>query len=768
MSFNIAPFKIEPHSKRKISEEFSLVPVKKRQASLQATPIQPMEGSNYFLYLASIANRPLSNDYERFLRNRAVKEYLSGDLEEAVKTCHEILIKNPESFFAKKLRGSVYYQQKRDEEASVDLKQAFQAHPFIFEADPQFMIDACLKQNDETMALRILNYYLRRYPRNVGFLLLRAKLYLNQGKLDLVGRDLGQIQRQIDNLNDEQKIEFYWIDGERDLKMGKLADAKYCFKEILDLSPTHLGALEKCVLILVKLGKDWEKINSYVERIRQHYPQLEEWRDFAAAYTAWRKGRSFQPINQDKLREAEQFCVQGLNKNPKNPSLLYLHAMTLQNVGRNNEAREIFLQIVKDYPNDSNSFNYLGYIEFSLKNHDLAFHYVNRCLEFDDSHDSARMLRAQIHLARQECQLAQSDLRLLIAKGCKRGSLFQCYAHALMQQGQLESALDYLYFAFQLEPKNSKIQVSLRTLASQIFAQYPQNSKTYLKSLYCQAMLHLKNKNFSFALRDLNSLLGIDPAHFPARYAKSVCLFKMGRAEEAKAFFYLTLKEDITFSNSSLSSGEEDMRLTVWKKKGVALRSFQFEDIGQVVDFYDCLHSIDSSLLTIYNLEELNGMADVLQRRSNKENVEIVSLQVPHSAKIKGCAYFHFFIPCGEKKEICNIRLIHVADNYQKHGFGSLLLNYAIRRAIQRGCHAVKLDSTTAGIPLYASYGFTLANASPAQMQKWKELDIQGKIEFAKDRLVSLALDLKESSVLQNLELKLQKTLSQPFSKQSQ
>lgn len=763
MSFNITPFKIESHLKRKISEGPLFVPVKKRQVSLQATPIQSMETTNYSCYLASIAHNPLSRDYERFLRDRAIKEHSSGDLEGAIKTCHEILIKNPKSFFARKLRGSIYYQQKKYEEASVDLKQTFQAHPFIFEADPQFMIDACLKQQDEAMALRILNYNLIRHPRNIDFLFLRAKLCLNQGKLDLLDRDLGQIRRQLDKLNDEQKIEFYWIDGERDLKMGKLQDAKYSFREILDLDPHHLRALEKCVLILVKSDKGSHKINKYLERIIQHYPQLGEWQDFAAAYSAWEEAMNTLPKNQDKLREAEQLCLQGLNKNSVNQCLLYLRAIILQKLGRNNEAKEIFLQIVKDYP-DSNSLNYLGHIESSQNNADLALHYFNQCLELNDSQDSARTLRARLYFARKEYQLARNDFKDLLAKGCKSTTIFHYYGHISMQQGRLESALDYLYFAFQLEPKNLQIQSSLRTIAKQICAQYPKNSKTYLKNIYCQAMLELKNKNFSLALQCLNFILKVDPTHFPARYAKSVCLFKMGRMEEARDLFSLTLKDHITLLNS-FSSVEEDIMLTAWRKKGVILRSFQFEDMNRVVDFYDRHYPP----LPIYGIKELSQRWDILQQRSNDQDVEVFSLQLPHSAKIKGCAYVHFSISDDKKEKICYIKVIHVAKNYQKHGFGSLLLNYAIQRAIQKGFQTVKLQSTTEGIPLYTSYGFTLTNASPEELKKWKDLDIQGKIAFADnaDGVVNLTLDLKQDSLLQNLELKLQKTLSQPFVKQN-
>lgn len=761
MSFHITPFKIEPNYKRR--EESSFVRSSKKVKPSPSTFQANSENSSYAQYLNSLANKPLSNDYRRFLKNRAVNEFLDGDLEGAVKTCNELLVGDPDSFFARKLRGELYYRQHRYEEAIDDLKRAFQAHPFEFEADPKFVIDACLKQKDIKTALRMLNYYLQRHPHDIPLLFLRAQLCLQQGVYGLIRKDLANIQKKFDKLSDAEKITYYWIDGEFDLKMGKLKEAKYCFESILDLDPIHLGALEKCLSIVFKKGRT-AKINTYLEKIEQHYPHLSVWQDFAAARSRYKKGLG-RPKNPQLLVEAEQHCVQGLSKDPKNECLLFLHGCVLYNLDRYDEAKLSFLNILKDCPNDSHTLSFLGHIDFKQFNYDSALRYFDQSLKIDGSKKGTREARARIYLLQKKSQLAYDDLMFLINKGSEDAFIFLDCGLALGQLGKLELALDYLFFAIQRLPKDKKIQSHLLNVSNNLINHYSQNLKQALKSLYCIAMVDLKNKNFSAALQRLNFILHLHPTYFPARYAKGSCLFKMNRHDpEAMNCFSSTLKDHIAGSRSFLSPKEEKIMLTALEKKGVILRPFQFDDSARFVRFYDNLYSTDP-FFSEYNLEKLNKMADIREKSNDTHNHEIVSLQVPHSAKVKGCAYFTFTnFP---EKKLCDIKVIHTADKYQKQGFGSLLLNYAIHRAIKRGCDSISLESTTEGLPLYFSYGFKPNNWEPDKLQEWEKWDMQEKLKFFPNRdIIVLTLDLKDPSLLSTLEQKLQKTLSQPFTSQ--
>lgn len=761
MTVNITSFNIELIPKRKNDQDSFILPFKKQKiSSYQANPIEDKE-SNYSKYLNTVGQNPQSNDYKRFLMNRAVEEYCSGNLDKSVKTCHDILVIEPNSFFAKKLRGEVYYKQNKYEEAFRDLKQAFQAYPFLFEADPEFMIKESLKQNDDQTALILLRLYLNRFPDDIPFLLIRANLYLKKGILNLVSKDIVELDDKISEMTVDQQKQFFMISGELNLKLGKINDAKNYFKKVLDLDPFHLGALEKCLLIIFKSKNSSTKIYKYLDLIIKQYPHLKEWKDFEAAYNTWKKRSS--ESQTDQWQEIERICSQGLSKNPKNQCLLFLHGIVLHRLNRYDETEKVFVEIIKDYPRDSYSLNFLGGIELCKKNYELSLKYLNQCLQIDDTNKCAKETRALVYLYRKEYRLAQSDILELLNVGYVNANVLINYAHILIKQDKLESALEYLYFAFQLDPKNKNSQHFLMNLTSNFLAQHTQNYKANLKSLYYRSIIYLKNKRFSDALVNLDSIVKADPAYFPALYAKSVCLFKMGRVVESQNLFSSTLKSHIGFSDSSAIS-EEDIMMQSWRKKGVILRPFQIEDVGRFTQFYDDLHS-RNPIIAEYSLEELNKMGNILGQRQRQEDYEIVTLQVTHSAKIKGCAYSKFYTHSKKATKICSIELIHVADKYQKKGFGSLLLNYSLHQAIKRGCHETTLQSTEEGRSLYFSYGFTPTNLESDELKKWEKLDMQGKIAYYANQTeaVSLSLDLKNPSVLKILEQKLQKNLDQPY-----
>jgi tetratricopeptide (TPR) repeat protein/GNAT superfamily N-acetyltransferase len=761
MSFNINNHFIS--SKRKVEESSSHFSSKKTKPSSFLTNSSNTEqesSSFYSQYLNTFAHRPSSKEYERFLQNRAVEQYLARDLEGAVKTCNEILVKKPDSFLAKRIRGEIYYQQQRYQEAIEDLKNAFQAHPFEFESDRKFMVDACLKQGDDKTALKMLNYSLRRSPQNVSLLFLRAKLYLRKGEYNLINHDLNKIENNLAKLSNEIQIEYYLLKGELSLKIGKLDEAKDSFKCILTIDPSHLAALEKCLTIILKKGGEAEKINKYLTQIKAHHPHLRIWHDFAAARSSFMKAIEKKPVDYRELGQAEQLCIQCLNKDPKNQCFLCLYALVLYHLCDYDKAKKAFYSILKDYPNDPHTLAYLGFIDQNLGHCDSALEYFNQTLKIDDSREEVRKQRAKIYFDKKEYQLAHDDYQLLIERDFR--SFAFNYGLTLAKLGKSESALDYLYFAFQMDSKNKMIQSCIIDISERMIRHHSQDQMKYLKSLYCLSMIYLENKRFNEAMQRLNLILSIDPNYFPARYAKSVCLFKMGHCSEAMANFYSSLKDHISASHFSLSSEDEKIMTAALEKKGVILRPFQFEDIVRLADFYDNL--IIASLFNTYNLKELNEMASTQGPNENETfSEEIVSLQVPHSAKIKGCIFFNFKISLEEKKE-CHIRALYTAENYQNIGFGSLLLNYAIHRAIKKECDLVKLSSTQEGLPLYLSYGFKPVTLNPDELQQWEKCDIQEKMRFfANEELVDLILDLKDPLILSNVEQKLQKALSQPF-----
>lgn len=762
--------------KRKTEDLFS-GPSKKNKLSPNSNCNDQKNTSYYSQYLISFATDPSSKDYVRFLTQHAVKQYSEKDLYGAVKTCNEILIRNPNSFLAKKLRGEIYYQQLRFQEAFVDLKQAFQIHPFEFEIDPRFLINNSLKEGDDEAALNMLNYQLRHHPEDISLFFLRAKLYLRKGEYDLIQNDLVKIESHLSDLSVENQIEYNLLEGELHLQTGNWIGAKYSFKNILTIDPSHLVALEKCLFIISQVKRQEDRVNKYLTKIETYHPKVTIWRDFAAARSAFRK--AIKKSNDYALFiKAKQFCLQGLKNDPENYALRSLQATVSYHLYCHDEAKQVFLKLLKEYPNDAHVLTYLGFIEFDQGHRDSALQYFNQALKIDESKEEARKKRAEIYFDKQEYQSAHDDYQLLIERNFR--SLCFNYGYTLEQLGHLESALDYLYIAFQMDPENKVIRSRIINISKQIARNFSpdkndQDPIKYLKSLYFLSMIDLKNKQFEKAMKNLDLLLSIAPTYFPARYARSVCLSRIGRSDQAMASFscslidHLQALSDFPFSKEKdtphclkkneiiFLSTEERIMLEAIEKKGVILRPFQFEDIIRIADFYDPL--LEIPFFSIYTLKELNEIAS----KNNPSNVEIVSLQVPHSTKIKGCAIFNISTSFEEEKKVCFIRAIHIADKYQKMGLGSLLLNYAVHQAIKKECASVKLDSTQDGLPLYFSYGFKPEDLEPVKLQKWEQCDSKGKINFfAGHSNVKLKLNIHDPAILENLKQKLQQTLSQP------
>ncbi len=772
----------------KTKEDFS--PLKKIKTSngfsINSFNEEEEEISYYSSNLSFLSDLPSSSfsstDSEQFLKNLVAEPYSKENLEGTDERCNQILIKSPDSFFASKLLDSPFNEQpghlsklldpSPDEqpghlEKTEDSKDDFQCQLFNFEIDSTF-VENCLQQGFGELAIQTLNHYLEFNPLDFSMHLLRAKCYFQTKQYGLARQSIIEIEKNLSLLDEEQEIEMHYLHAETHLQLGDLDKAYQEFKRILDLAPHHLQALERCLNICLKDESKKDKIIKYINKLNEYYPHLTIWQQFYTLYskhTLYSENRT-----SEHMQELEKLCLEGLSLDPENPCFLYYHSFILYELSRYDEAKEVCLKGLKQYPNDTSFLSTLGFIEITKQDYNSALQYLDRCLTLDHKKKEVRKTRGSLYLNQQHYSLAYEDFNYLVKSGFKDPDLFLYSSQALAGMEQLESSLDYAYFAFRHASQNSTYRGQVILIAVRILQQFseteiPSNYRLVIvKSLYYLSIIALKEGKIEDALKRLSDLLKIDPTYFPACYAKGVCLFKLDQLSESQACFSSSIDNHIKTIQASLSPTLEKMMQDAWKKKGVLLRPFQVEDATRFVDFYDSLFDAPV-ILNSYSLEKLYEMGHILEQdKTDSHNCEIICLQVPYSIKIKGCAYFKF-IEFDDKIKVCKLFALKIAGSYQKHGFGSLMLNYIIQRAIKRGCHFVTLYSATAGLPLYFSYGFKPAKLTPEMLQEWEKCHSQAKIDFfnKEENAIFLKLDITDDNILLNVQKHLNKTLSRPF-----
>lgn len=173
-----------------------------------------------------------------------------------------------------------------------------------------------------------------------------------------------------------------------------------------------------------------------------------------------------------------------------------------------------------------------------------------------------------------------------------------------------EEALEYWKKAVEYNPKNTDAKISLanaylktgdiQNAIRKIRSAYKENKKD-IKILLMYGALLLNNNEYFEALEKLDEALKINPDYEIAKFAKTECLIKMGKIEEAESILGpLEEKEELKDTNDILYLRALINEYKITKSNNLEL----IDETIKICDKIISLHNetgIDSKILAIKN-----------------------------------------------------------------------------------------------------------------------------------------------------------------------
>lgn len=282
--------------------------------------------------------------------------------------------------------------------------------------------------SEKSKIFEAVNAELKADINNPFLYLKRAKLYMDNGELDLAIKDVNRAIK-IDSLMPE----YYLLKAELLKKQYKLKESKDALDACMLIDNDNIEArLELGYLALVARnykqaldyadavlkrdvynaeayylkGMVFEEKQDTVLALSSYSTAVEQENDYYEAYI--KLGILNLPIN---LELAKGYIENALRIEPNNLEALYAYGMCNQEIGDYNLAIETYLKIIEIQEYREPYFN-LGYIHHEyLKVFDVAIDYYTKAIEVEPKYIEAYYNRALCYEELNKLKMAETDLR---------------------------------------------------------------------------------------------------------------------------------------------------------------------------------------------------------------------------------------------------------------------------------------------------------------------------------------------------------------------
>lgn len=621
--------------------------------------------------------------------------------------------------------------------------------------------------------------------------LLLMETYFNQKQFLKADLFISILPSKLNHLTEEEKITFYRLASEIKFLLGEFKNAKEQLLTLLKLKSDDSDAKAKYILVQFCQADELnDTAKDFLKSIQHKDSKNCEWAFFEKTYQAFEKADKKQ-INE--INGVLQICLEGIKVFSANPCLTRLLIKILfwsKNYKRVIDECE---NILKEFPKDRFLLFYHGLSYFNLKQPNVAISFFEKIIGLNCATDLDRQVLAKMYRSMKNYKKSLELIEINLCHGFNLSYILE-YCDTLLDNGELEVATEFLYFLFKKKYQPtvvlSKLKLNIGILKAIAISKNDINKIS--KYTYIEAMISLKNKKLDEAHIKLSTIFKESPDNVLIASAYAVTLNKMGKRDQSAEIFSLYLNSYI----QKLGGNKQplaQMILKIWEKKNLILRPFCYEDILRFIEFHDQVQ-VHNAFIKFSYAEQLFFAAnnDGKWELDGKYR-EIFCLQAPHSTEIKGCIFLEYFEAedlaennmrenvensenqdieedenIKETKEIFKIPVLHVADNYQNNGFGGILLNIAIQRALTLGFKLIELDSTEEGVYLYLSYGFKPI-AMDIPEEQWEKMTINEKVKYVENQKDpgKFELNLEDPKILKLVEDLFQKNLVKPVRKKS-
>ncbi|MEM6961738.1 MAG: XrtA/PEP-CTERM system TPR-repeat protein PrsT, partial [Myxococcota bacterium] len=433
--------------------------------------------------------------YFTALKNRALLLLERGDEEKALADIEKLREELPDDPGTILINSWLLARGQQDDEAQAlldDLAQTLERVDDSFvarNAQVQFAKGVTFYlQNRIDEALPLLNGFLERQPNHVGARLILAEIAVDRGQAGRLVRLLDPIN---DTLADRSELLSAYLealveegDGAKAIALGEqfleASPENQNLAQLLAVTYTEAGNLDKAVEVLMRGSKKQETAASGLllgylllaqgktatavelcEQLLLDYPQSVEVSNFAGAAK----------LRSGDLAGAEALLIKTLQLSPTNlPALLNRAYLRVQQ-GREDDAKNEFLELAEQYPTDPQALEALSKMEAGAGNTPEAIKWTERLTRLQPANSVYQFRLARLYLVNGQSTETLSLVTKLERDFPLDERLIELKARAQLREQNYEQAsrwLGYLYGSNNSNPdkiaKIAELQLQARDL----------------------------------------------------------------------------------------------------------------------------------------------------------------------------------------------------------------------------------------------------------------------------------------------------------------
>jgi predicted TPR repeat methyltransferase len=334
----------------------------------------------------------------------------------------------------------------------------------------------------------------------------------------------------------------------------------------------------------------------------------------------------------------------------------------LHQAGFIQEAKQGYLELIRQQPKNPESYHYLGLVYLQEGHLEEAQYYVEKAISLQPQEISYYLHLANILKAKGQISAARQMLETILQRD-------PCYTAALNNLGTLYfseqkwlEANHCFQLAVEQEPDHIEafynLGLSFTKLqnyesARQAYIALIAISKQHLPAHFQLALLYMRQEQYPAAIDHLLVIESLDPEHLETQINLANCYLKQGELYQAKVHYL-----------KALDISPDDKQLYF----NIAIINMQQGHIEEAIEYYQLALKIDTHYYEAHN----NLAIAYLFEKNKKKTLE--HLQIAHSLKPTDKAISHTIDIINQNKQITRSPKQYIenlfdyyADHYESH-----------------------------------------------------------------------------------------------------
>lgn len=365
---------------------------------------------------------------------------LAKKYDQAMEQAETALKHAPDNADVLAFRGSIFMKQNHNESAMRDAIRALQSDPDNINA---VLLKASLMSQNGNVneSIELLNATLVKNPENILLRNTLASVYINAGENDKAIEQVNKmVQQQPDVLFHRLRLaDVYFSSGNKRL-------AEETMRKAIEDFPDNIQIKLSLIKYIARADGDEAAINE-TQKFINAQPQI-----YILQFTL---AKMYQGLGQsDNAVRIYRDVIAKEELKPDGLTARILLAELFAKTGRNNEAKSLLVEVLKESPNNQTALTLRGQV--SLSENDAVSAIADFQSAMRDQPDSALLFRnlSRAHMVNNEMDLAIDNMKRAVNLNENDLGLREEYIRVLAMNGDTEGVINQLNKILEISPDN--------------------------------------------------------------------------------------------------------------------------------------------------------------------------------------------------------------------------------------------------------------------------------------------------------------------------